>query len=138
MKVSLIPNTKSGRYSLIFMLLSFILVVLINIIAINLDTIENSNNSFFGNAPLAIMTLSVFASAIISLLTGLIATIKNKERSVLVFICILAGILVVYFGIAQIIGEITNTYWIWLYNWSIKLQIFKMQSYSIGTKLSKI
>lgn len=75
---------------------------------------NNSNGSFiesfFDNIPLGIMLLGAFLATIISLIIGLIAILKNKKRSVLVFICILIDILAVYFAIAEIMGEITNTH----------------------------
>jgi len=111
MKLTILPKTKNGWYSVICMAMSIALVILINIISeiIGIKA-ENNNAGFFGIIPLALMTLGVFAFAIISLMTGLMASVKNKERSIFVYICILYGVLAIYFGISAIVGEITGTH----------------------------
>lgn len=113
MNVTLLPKTKFGKYSIVLTVIFFALVVSINIIATLQGLPNNSNGtfveSFFDHIFLAIMTIGAFTATIISLIIGIITIIKNRERSVLVFICILIDILAVYFAIAAIIGEITHT-----------------------------
>jgi hypothetical protein len=50
------------------------------------------------------------ASVIISLTLGLAAIIKNKERSIIVYSCVLIGILSIYLAFSEFIREIINTY----------------------------
>jgi len=51
---------------------------------------------------LALSMLSGFASGIIAFITGLTAIIKNKERSILVFIATIIGALLILFLTAEI------------------------------------
>ncbi|MCF6464453.1 hypothetical protein [Clostridium sp. Cult2] len=104
------PRIKQGKNSIIFIVISFVLVIIINIITINQRLPKNDNGRFFDNMPLAIMTLAALASAIISLIAGLIATIKYKDKSLLIFVCILLGVAAIYFAIAQVVGEFLNSY----------------------------
>mgnify|MGYP000858022835 CR=1 FL=1 len=101
------PKTKLGKFAVIFIIVAIVLVAAINVLSINID-IPTENTGFFGNMPLAVMALGAFSCAIISTLAGLVAVLKNKERSALVYLCVLIGALAIYFGIAQIVGEIMN------------------------------
>lgn len=56
------------------------------------------------------MALGAFAAAVISFLAGIIAVINQKERAILLFICLMISTFFVYFGIAQIIGEMTGSH----------------------------
>lgn len=104
-----LPKTKLGKSSIVFIIVAIVLVATINVLSMNID-IPTESTGFFGNMPLAVMTLGAFSCAIISTITGLVAVIKNKERAILVHLCILIGALAIYFGIAQIVGEITNSH----------------------------
>lgn len=48
-------------------------------------------------------------SVVFSIISGLKAMIKCKERSILVFICVLIDVLAIYFAIAEFIGFITGS-----------------------------
>lgn len=95
----ILPKTKLGKYALVLIIVTIVLVAAINVLSMNID-IPTENAGFFGNMPLAVMALGAFSCAIISTITGLVAVIKNKERAVLVYLCILIGALAIYFGIA--------------------------------------
>ncbi len=105
----ILPKTKLGKYAAALILVAIILVAAINVLSMNID-IQAESTGFFGNMPLAVMALGAFSCAIISTITGLVAVIKNKERSVLVYVCVLIGAMAIYFGIAQIVGEITGSH----------------------------
>jgi hypothetical protein len=105
----ILPKTKLGRYAVVFIIVAIVLVAAINVLSMNID-IPTESTGFFGNMPLAVMALGAFSCAIISTITGIVAVFKNKERSALVYLCILIGALAIYFGIAQIFGEITGTH----------------------------
>ncbi|HOT60252.1 MAG: hypothetical protein KA807_18665 [Prolixibacteraceae bacterium] len=105
----ILPKTKLGKYAVVLIIVAIILVASINVLSMNSDKPADSTG-FFGNLPLAVMALGAFSCAIISTITGFVAVYKNKERSALVYLCVLIGILSIYFGIAQIVGEITNSH----------------------------
>lgn len=110
MKIKILPKTKHGKYSMLFLLIAFILVGIINIIASLEGLPHNSDDGFWDNISLAIMSISTLLSAIISLIHGLVAIIKNKERSIIVYSCVLIGIFSTYFAFSEFVGEITNTH----------------------------
>jgi len=106
---NILPKTKLGKYAVVFIIVAIVLVATINVLSINID-IPTDDTGFFSNMPLAVMTLGAFSYAVISTITGLAAVIKNKEQAALVYLCILIGALAIYFGIAQIVGEITDSH----------------------------
>ena len=103
------PKTKLGKYAVIFIIVVIVLVAAINVLSMNID-IPTESTGFFGYMHLAVMALGAFSCAIISTITGLVAVFKNKERSALVYLCIIIGSLAIYFGIAQVVGEITGSH----------------------------
>ncbi len=105
----ILPKTKSGKYAVVFIVIVIVLVTIVIMAGMNIDT-PLGNAGFFSNMPLAVMTLGAFSCAIISTINGLVAVIKNKEQSAMVYLCILIGALAIYFGIAQIVGEITDSH----------------------------
>lgn len=105
----ILPKTKSGKYAVVFIIVAIVLAATINVLSMNIN-IPKDNTGFFGNMPLAVMTLGAFSCAVISTITGLVAVIKNKERSAMVYLCVLIGALAIYFGIAQVVGEITGSH----------------------------
>ena len=105
----ILPKTKPGKFAVVFIIVAIVLVAAINVLAMNID-IPTGDSGFFGNIPLAVMGLGAFACAIIATISGLAAVFKNKDSSALVYLCILIGSMAIYFGIAQIIGEITGSH----------------------------
>lgn len=76
----ILPKTKLGKGAMVFIIVAIALVAAINVLAMNID-IPTDDSGFFGNMPLAVMALGAFSCAIISMITGLAAVFKNKERS---------------------------------------------------------
>ena len=109
MKFIFLPKTKAGKYCVALIALTIISVLIVGAVGMNAEPTNNSGG-FFGNMPLALMTIGAFAAAIVSFSFGLIAIVRNTERSVLVYICLAIGALAIYFGIAQVIGEIYGEY----------------------------
>ncbi|NJD04853.1 MAG: hypothetical protein FIA99_20140 [Ruminiclostridium sp.] len=97
MKIYFLPKSRLGRwtaglsiYSLFLFIFGYIFAELSKIITSDiLITIAGAS--------------SVIAS-IVSFITGIIAVIKNKERSILVFLGILLGLVVLVFIFGNILG----------------------------------
>lgn len=100
-----LTKTKPGKYAVTFIIVAIVLVSTIIVVSMNMDILAK-DTGFFGNMSLALITLGAFSCAIISTITGLVAVFKNKERSALVYSCIMIDSLAICFGIAQIVGEI--------------------------------
>lgn len=108
MSATFMPRTRLGKCSVILLVVAIVLVIIVAAIGSNMEP-PSSNTGFFGNLPLAITALGAFAAAAISLMAGFISVYRDNERSVLVYACIIIDVLFVYFGIAQVVGEVTNT-----------------------------
>ena len=97
MKITILPKTKLGKVALI-LILGFIVFLAIFFIFIELG--ERGGEQFFSNLKLTIPFCIAGLCAVASFLTGFITTVK-KERSVLVFICMVIGFLVLLWILAE-------------------------------------
>ncbi len=100
MKIAIFPKTNLGKVTLI-LIAGFIVLLAIFFILIELG--ERGGEQFFSNLKLALTGILSALCAITSFFIGLIATIKNKERSLIVFLCMLIGFLILLWVLAEII-----------------------------------
>ncbi|KGP75961.1 hypothetical protein JT05_07750 [Desulfosporosinus sp. Tol-M] len=56
MKIYILPKTKSGKYSVIFIVIAIVLATIVIMAGMNIAT-PLGNAGFFSNMPLALMTL---------------------------------------------------------------------------------
>ena len=89
--MNLIPDSWQGKLSIWLIFLFFVFIGLF-FIFINLG--ERGGNYFFSNLKLTISIMFAGLFGIGSLISGTISLIKDKERSVLVFLSTLIGFLV--------------------------------------------
>ena len=90
MKITLLPKTKLGKYSLIMMVLSWILFIVGSLLPWKPDY---SGFEIIAQNPLqTIITVLIFLVGITTVITGLLSFIKHNERSILVFLAILSGL----------------------------------------------
>ena len=97
MKMDLGPKSRLGRWA-VGLTLSFFVFLGVFFIFASLG--EKGGDTIFSNLKLTIPMLVAAASGICSFFTGLMAIVKNKERSVSVFLATLIGsfVLVMTFG----------------------------------------
>lgn len=81
MKLTFYPSTMTGIYAITFMIMAVILVVVVAYLGQDIEI--KPDGKFFDHMNLAVMTLLAFLFSIISLVTGLLAMIRDKERSIL-------------------------------------------------------
>lgn len=110
MEISFWPKTRAGKLSAVFIAVSVGFTLLINAIGTSMGLPGNSDIGFWGNIPLALMASSALLAAVASAIAGVFAVRKKKERSMVVYFCIIAGVLAVYFATSQVFGEVTNTH----------------------------
>jgi len=100
MRVTILPKTPLGKWSTGFIgafvvfFVTFILLVASG---------QQGGDTFFSNLVLGIPGLLAGASGVLAFLTGLIGVIRNKERSILVFLAMLIGLYVLVFGLGEVI-----------------------------------
>lgn len=102
MKISVLPSTKYGRLALFMIMASVALIVFANIILVGALGLRGGN-TIFDNIPLSMFMIIGFASAIGSSISGLIGIVRFKERSVLVMMTTLLGMLVLTFLVGELI-----------------------------------
>ena len=105
MKFWFMPVSKAGKYSLGLIVVSIVLIGVMIAIGSGIET-PTVSEGFFNNLPLALLTLVAFISGICSFIAGLVALIKSKDYSILVWICLIVGAFIIYFGVSQMIGEL--------------------------------
>lgn len=93
MKISFAPKTHLGKWS-VGLIISFF--VLLGLFFLFVDLGERGGATFFSNLKLTIPMLLAAISAISSFFVGLIGIVKNKERSVSVFLAIFVGLFVLW------------------------------------------
>ena len=94
------PTTTLGTWS-VRLTAAFILVLIL--FSAILASGERGGEGFFSNLSLAIPMLIAAILAVSSFFTGIICIIRNKERAVFVFVSTSIGILVMLWGLAEII-----------------------------------
>jgi len=100
MKITFMPKTQLGKWS-VGLILGFFIFLAFFFILVELG--ERGGATIFSNLKLLIpYSLAVF-SAIASFLTGIISVLKKKERSVLVFLSIILGFLILLWVLAELL-----------------------------------
>lgn len=85
------PETKLGKWS-VWLNTFFLMVIAISVILVNSISILSYDDHWWDiTVPL------VFAASIAAFVIGIIAVRKNKDRSVLVYLSILIGLLTILF-----------------------------------------
>ena len=107
MKITLKTSGKFGKCSIIMMLIAAIIFSVVVLLDLNIK-VNTVNSGFLENITLAIMTFVAFVFGVISMIIGFIAVIKKNERSIFVYLCVILGLMSIYFGTGQILGAIFN------------------------------
>ena len=101
MSISFLPRTQLGKWSLRLMI-AFLSLLLIRRAIMVLFQISGGK-TFFSNPVLGILMLGSGAAAVIAFLTGAFAVIRNRERSILVFLTTLIGLFILVFIFMEIL-----------------------------------
>ncbi len=99
MKISILPKTAPGKWS-VWLAISFI--VLFALVSILGATGQEGGPTFFSNLYLAIPGLLALVTGLAAFLIGIFSIIFLKERAILVFVAAGVGLLIIVF----IVGDI--------------------------------
>jgi hypothetical protein len=102
MKITLLPTTTPGKWSIWLVLGVFVCFFVLRRIGLILGR-GSGNETFFSNLYAAIPALLAWLSGAGAFISGLLGIIMNKERSVLVLLAILFGLFVLLFGLGEIL-----------------------------------
>ncbi|MCK5128938.1 MAG: hypothetical protein KAQ68_03730 [Clostridiales bacterium] len=101
MKIYFLPKTKFSKLSSI-LLLSFVFFLIVFYLIIGIFDVRGGD-TFFSNPSLFIPILLAWTSAFLALITAIIAIIKEKARSMMVFLSMVVGFAVTIFGLAEVL-----------------------------------
>ncbi|HAA85005.1 MAG TPA: hypothetical protein DCE14_01465 [Kosmotogaceae bacterium] len=105
MKISIMPRTKNGRMSVRLIVLFAVFLTAFNILA-HFDVGGSAcpqADRFFDYSVLAGTLILAGASGILSLVFGTISVLKNRERSILVFLSAGLGAFILWFALGEIL-----------------------------------
>ena len=100
MRVSLLPQSALGKWS-VGLLAAF--VVFFAVFELLVASGQRGGETFFSNLALTIPILFAGASGVLAFVTGLAGVVRNRERSILVFLAMLVGLSVLLFWIGEVI-----------------------------------
>ena len=96
------PRTQKGRIAVFLGFMFFVLFVT----WLSYTMIRSIPRPTFFSDPIhAVLILGAAASAILGALFGVIATIFNRERSIMTFMTVIVGVVVSYWTLAEIFGH---------------------------------
>jgi len=101
MKVSFFPKSKIGKWSSYLFLVEVAMIIIFYSILAIFDV--KGGDTFFSNPELFIPLLIAWVSGAAAFVFGVISTIKNKPKSILVIAITLITLLTTWFGIAEIV-----------------------------------
>jgi hypothetical protein len=102
MKITLLPTTAPGRWSPVLALGVLALFFIVRKVAMIMGH-GPGNETFFSN-PYAALSLFAWLCGAGAFFTGVIAFIKGKERSILTGLAALFGLLVLTWGIGEVVA----------------------------------
>lgn len=97
-KISLLPQSNLGKITA-WLFIAFFLIFLI--FQLLVASGESGGETFFSNIKLSILVILLAIFPISAFFTGLVAIIRHKERSILVFLAVLLG----FFALIFLLGE---------------------------------
>ena len=95
------PRTRFGKWSVIFLGLFIVFFAIAQIIV---ASGQRGGETFFDNLYISIPMSLVAFSGILAFAFGLYSILKQKERSVLVFIATIIGFLMLIFMVGELVG----------------------------------
>jgi hypothetical protein len=91
METNFMPKTRLGRWS-VWLNAFFLVVIVVSIFLVNvLGLLSYDDHWWDATVPI------VFLASIVAFILGIIVIIKNKERSVLIYISVIMGLLAILF-----------------------------------------
>ena len=100
MQISILPKTKLGKWSTVLIIAFIVFIVAFQLLV---ASGQRGGETFFGNLVLTIPILLAGTSGVFASVTGLIGVIRNRERSILVFLAISIGLFVLLFSLGEVI-----------------------------------
>lgn len=95
------PKTRLGKWSVGLIIIFFLFFALFQLLV---ASGQQGGATFFSNPVLTIPILLAGTSGVFAFFTGIISILKNKERSVLVFLATAIGLFIMLFWLGEILS----------------------------------
>ncbi|MHB1485681.1 MAG: hypothetical protein ACYCYI_13630 [Saccharofermentanales bacterium] len=106
MKITFLPKTNFGKWSVIITIAGWILFVVGSLIPSKPD--YTGFDIITQNPMQSIITLLLLAAGLLAVIMGLISVIRKQERSILVFLAILSGLYNIFGFVGVIITVLSS------------------------------
>ncbi len=100
MKLHFMPKTTLGKWSVALIFAFIVFLISFQLIA---ASGQRGGETFFSNLALAVPILIAGISGVSAFVTGLVGVIRSRERSIIVYLATVIGLLVLLFGLGEII-----------------------------------
>jgi len=100
MKVSYKPNTTLGKWSVILIVVSFLFFIMLYAF---IASGQRGGDTFFDRPALAFPILLAGISATCAFFTGITSIVRNRERTIFVYISTVIGFFVLFFYLGEIL-----------------------------------
>lgn len=101
--MKLLPTTKLGKWSLVLLAGFFLLFIFTAVVIVGLFH-QEGGKTFTDNLLISIPMFSAFVLVIMAFIAGVVSIWKYKERSLLIYVPIVLGLVISAF----LIGELTT------------------------------
>jgi cytochrome bd-type quinol oxidase subunit 2 len=102
-KLYFVPKTRLGKWSILFI---FVFLMLLVVFLLFVASGQRGGETFSDNLYLSVPMLLAAISVALTFLLGLISIIKDKERSIFVFISTILGFFILWFIVGSLVfGE---------------------------------
>jgi nitrate reductase gamma subunit len=100
MRVIILPNSYTGKWSIgLIAALAVFFVIFLHPVASG----QRGGETFFSNPALTIPIMLAGISGVLAFFTGLIGVIKNRERSIIVFLAMLVSLFILLLSIGEVV-----------------------------------
>ena len=99
MRVIVLPKSYLGKWSIGFIAAFIVFFVIFQLLVVSG---QRGGETFFSNLALTIPILLAGISGVLAFFTGVIGVIRNRERSILVFLAMLIGFFILLFSIGEV------------------------------------
>ena len=100
MRVVILPKSYLGKWSIGLIAASILFWAVFGLLR---ASGQRPGETVFSNLALTIPGMLLVTSGVLAFLTGLISVIRNRERSILVFVAMLVGFFILLFLIGEVV-----------------------------------
>jgi len=101
MKISILPKTNLGKWSLASIIVSALSLLIFIAMILLFD--QRGGETFFSNLFLTVPMLIVWAAGTAAFVTGILSVFKSKNLAVLILLATIVGFLIFLYGLLEVV-----------------------------------